>query len=109
LECGKIVNPRHLKSQVAGCILQGLGGALFEVVDFRDGKIINPSLANYRVPRFNDVPEMDIILMDRTDLTSSGAGEAPIVAIAPAIRQAIFDVTGKKLNQLPLIPNGLKA
>lgn len=108
-ECGKIVNPRHLKSQVAGCILQGLGGALFEAIDFKDGKIRNPSLANYRVPRFNDVPEMEIILLDRTDLTSSGAGEAPIVAIAPAIRQAIFDVTGKKLNQLPLIPNGLKA
>lgn len=108
-ECGKIVNPRHLKSQVAGCILQGLGGALFEAVDFKDGKIVNPSLANYRVPRFNDVPELEIILLDRTDLPSSGAGEAPIVAIAPAIRQAIFDATSIKLNHLPLIPNGLKA
>ena len=108
-ECGKIINPRHLKSQVSGCILQGLGGALFEAVDFKDGKIINPSLANYRVPRFSDVPEMEIILLDRPDLTSSGAGEAPIVGIAPAIRQAIFDATGKTLHQLPLIPNGLKA
>lgn len=107
-ECGKIINPRHLKSQVAGCILQGMGGALFEAVDFKDGKIINSSLANYRVPRFADIPEMEIILLDRADLSSSGAGEAPIVAIAPAIRQAIFDATGKKLNQLPLIPNGLK-
>ncbi len=108
-ECGKIINPRHLKSQVSGCILQGMGGALFEAVDFKNGKIINPSLANYRVPRFADVPEMEIILVDRPDLVSSGAGEAPIVAIAPAIRQAIFDASGKTLNQLPLIPNGLKA
>jgi len=107
-ECGKVINPRHLKSQVSGCILQGLGGALFEAVDFKDGRIINPSLANYRVPRFSDVPEMEIILLDRPDLPSSGAGEAPIVGIAPAIRQAIFDATGKSLNQLPLIPNGLK-
>jgi nicotinate dehydrogenase subunit B len=107
-ECGKIINPRHLKSQVTGCLLQGLGGALFEAVDFKDGKIINPSFTNYRVPRFEDVPEMEIVLIDRPDLPPSGAGEAPIVAIAPAIRQAIFDVTGKKLNQLPLMPNGLR-
>jgi isoquinoline 1-oxidoreductase len=107
-ECGKIISLRHLKSQVEGCILQGLGGALFESIDFKEGKIINSSLTNYRVPRFSDVPELEIILLDRPDLPSAGAGEAPIVAIAPAIRQAIFDATGKKLNQLPLIPNGLR-
>jgi len=107
-ECGKIINPRHLKSQVSGCLLQGLGGALFEAIDFKYGKIINSSMANYRVPRFNDVPEMEIILMDRPDLPSSGAGEAPIVALAPSIRQAILNATGIKLMRLPLIPNGLK-
>lgn len=108
-ECGKIINPRHLKSQVVGCLLQGLGGALFEAIDFKDGKIINPSMANYRVPRFSDVPEMEIVLLDRADISSTGSGEAPLVALAPAIRQAIFDATNKKLNQLPLLPNGLKA
>jgi nicotinate dehydrogenase subunit B len=107
-ECGKIINPRHLRSQVLGCILQGLGGALFEVVDFKDGKIINPSFTNYRVPRFKDIPELEIILLDRPDIPSTGAGEAPIVGIAPAIRNAIFDATGKKLNNLPLIPNGVR-
>jgi len=107
-ECGKIINPRHLKSQVSGCLLQGLGGAMFEAVDFKDGKIINPSMANYRVPRFKDVPEIEIVLLDRADIFSTGAGEAPIVALAPAIRQAIFAATNKKLNQLPLVPNGLK-
>lgn len=105
-ECGKIINPRHLRSQVLGCILQGLGGALFEYIDFREGKVINPSFANYRVPRFNDIPETEIILIDRPDLPSTGAGEAPIIGIAPAIRNAIFDATGKKLNHLPLLPNG---
>jgi isoquinoline 1-oxidoreductase len=108
-ECGKIINPRHLKSQVVGCLLQGLGGALFEAIDFKDGKIINPSMANYRVPRFSDVPEMEIVLLDRADISSTGSGEAPLVALAPAIRQAIYDATNKKLNQLPLLPNGLKS
>lgn len=107
-ECGKIINPRHLKSQVSGCLLQGLGGALFEAIDFKDGKIINPSMTNYRVPRFTDVPEIEIVLLDRADISSTGSGEAPIVALAPAIRQAIFDATNRKLNNLPLIPNGLK-
>lgn len=104
-ECGKIINPRHLRSQVIGCILQGLGGALFELVDFKDGKIINPSFANYRVPRFSDIPPIEIILIDRPDIRSTGAGEAPIVGIAPAIRNAIYDASGKKLNNLPLLAN----
>lgn len=104
-ECGKIINPRHLRSQVIGCILQGLGGALLEAVDFKDGKIANPSFANYRVPRFSDIPPIEIVLIDRPDIRSTGAGEAPIVGIAPAIRNAIYDASGKKLNNLPLLAN----
>jgi isoquinoline 1-oxidoreductase len=108
-ECGKIINPRHLRSQVSGSLVQGLGGALFEAIDFKDGKIINGSLSNYRVPRFSDLPQIEIILVDRPDIESTGAGEAALVALAPAIRQAIFEATGKKLNSLPMIPDGLKS
>ncbi|MET3877727.1 molybdopterin cofactor-binding domain-containing protein [Chitinophaga sp. OAE865] len=106
-ECGAIVNPLHLENQVMGCVLQGLGGALFEAVDFKDGRILNPSLSSYRVPRFGDIPELDILLLNRKDLPSSGAGEAPIVGVAPAIRNAIADVTGVKLHSLPLLPHGM--
>ncbi|QNL49057.1 xanthine dehydrogenase family protein molybdopterin-binding subunit [Olivibacter sp. SDN3] len=107
-ECGTIINPKHLESQVMGCILQGLGGALFEEVDFDEGRILNPTLSTYRVPRFADIPPLEIVLLDRKDLPSSGAGETPIVGIAPAVRNAIHDATGKQLYDLPLIPNGLK-
>lgn len=106
-ECGAIVNPMHLENQVMGCVLQGLGGALFEAVDFKDGRILNPSLSSYRVPRFGDIPELDIVLLNRKDLPSSGAGEAPIVGVAPAIRNAIADVAGVKLYALPLLPHGM--
>ncbi|MEX2565831.1 MAG: molybdopterin cofactor-binding domain-containing protein [Cyclobacteriaceae bacterium] len=106
-ECGAILNPRHLKSQVVGCILQGLGGALFEAVEFENGDIKNASLSSYRVPRFKDTPKMEVVLVDRKDLPSSGAGEAPIIGIAPALRNAIFDATGVKINQLPMLPNGI--
>lgn len=106
-ECGAIVNPAHLEGQVVGCVLQGLGGALFEAVDFEEGEILNASLSTYRVPRFKDVPELEVILLDRKDLPSAGAGEAPIVAVAPAIRNAILNATGAKLYHLPMLPKGV--
>jgi isoquinoline 1-oxidoreductase len=108
-DCGAIINPHHLEHQVMGCIVQGLGGALFEAVEFANGKILNSSLSAYRVPRFGDIPKIDIELIDRKDQSSTGAGEAPIIGIAPAIRNAIVDATGKGLNTLPMLPNGLLA
>lgn len=106
-ECGVIINPRHLESQVTGCVLQGLGGALFEAVDFKDGNLTNASLTSYRVPRFKDAPKMRVILLNREDLPSSGAGEAPIVCIAPALRNAIHNASGVKLYKLPMLPSGI--
>ncbi len=106
-ECGAIVNPLHLENQVMGSIVQGLGGALFEEIDFADGKILNASLSAYRVPRFKDVPKIEIVLLDRKDLPSAGAGEAAIIGIAPAIRNAILDASGIALTTLPLAPKGV--
>ncbi|HYP18179.1 MAG TPA: molybdopterin cofactor-binding domain-containing protein, partial [Opitutus sp.] len=106
-ECGAIVNPDHLKNQIEGSIVQGLGGALFEAVRFEDGRILNPRFASYRVPRFSDTPVIKVVLIDRKDLPSAGGSEAPIVGIAPAIGSAIFDATGVRLRGLPLVPNGL--
>jgi isoquinoline 1-oxidoreductase len=108
-ECGAIVNPDGLKNQVEGAVIQGIGGALFEAVDFADGKILNPRFSKYRVPRFSDVPRLETVLLDRKDLPSAGAGESPIVALAPSVGNAIFDVTGVRLRSLPMLPNGLKA
>jgi isoquinoline 1-oxidoreductase len=87
-ECGAIVNPDGLLNQVEGAVVQGLGGALFESVDFRNGEIVNGSLEQYRVPRFKDMPPIETLLLDRKDLPSAGAGETPIVCVAPAIGSA---------------------
>jgi isoquinoline 1-oxidoreductase len=108
-ECGAIVNPDGLKSQVEGSVVQGIGGALFEAIDFADGKILNPRFSRYRVPRFSDMPKLETALLDRKDLPSAGAGECPIVALAPAVSAAIFDATGVRLRSLPMVPNGLKS
>jgi isoquinoline 1-oxidoreductase len=87
-ECGAIVNPDGLRNQVEGAVVQGLGGALFESVEFADGRILNGTMEQYRVPRFKDVPPIEIVLLDRKDLPSAGAGETPIVCVAPAIGAA---------------------
>ncbi len=108
-ECGAIINPDGLRNQVVGAIIQGLGGALFEVIQFENGKIKNPHFASYRVPRFRDIPEIEAILIDRKDIAPAGAGETPIMAVAPAIGNAIFDASGVRLNMLPLVPSGIKA
>ncbi|MEX2141060.1 MAG: molybdopterin cofactor-binding domain-containing protein [Pirellulales bacterium] len=101
-ECGAILNPDNLRAQVEGCILMGLGPALREEMRFENGKIQNAAFARYSVPRFNDVPELDIHLLNRTDLPSVGAGETPIIAIAPAIANAVFHATGRRIRQMPI-------
>jgi nicotinate dehydrogenase subunit B len=108
-ECGAVLNPDHLKSQVEGAMVQGIGGALFEAVEFENGRIKNPHLSSYRVPRFSDTPAIEVVLVNRPDLPSAGAGETPIVGIAPAIGNAIFAATGLRRRSLPMVPNGLKA
>ncbi|WP_276374942.1 molybdopterin cofactor-binding domain-containing protein [Chryseolinea sp. H1M3-3] len=101
-ECGAIINPEHLKNQIQGAVIQGLGGALFERIDFKDGKILNASFSKYRVPRFSDTPELDVVMLNRKDIPSVGAGETPILGIAPAVRNAIDHATGRKMYGLPL-------
>jgi nicotinate dehydrogenase subunit B len=107
-ECGAIVNPDNLRNQIEGSNVQGLGGALFEAIQFENGKILNGKMSRYRVPRFSDLPVIETALLDRKDVPSAGAGECPMVGLAPAIANAIFDASGIRLRSLPLVPNGLK-
>jgi isoquinoline 1-oxidoreductase len=109
-ESGAIVNPDGLRNQNMGAIVQAIGGALFEAIQFKDGCIQNPHFAEYRVPRFSDTPEVDVVLIDRKDLPSAGAGETGIVGLAPAVGNAIFAATGTRLRNMPMGVGGeLKA
>ena len=101
-ECGPILNPANLTSQVQGCIIMGLGGALTEQIQFQDGKILNATFAGYEVPRFQDVPKIDVHLVNKTDIPPAGAGETPIIAVAPAIANAIFAATGVRIRSMPI-------
>jgi isoquinoline 1-oxidoreductase len=101
-ECGAVVNPANLLSQVQGAVIMGMGAALREEMQFEDGRILNASFGKYRVPRFDDVPELDIHLVNRPDLPSAGAGETPIIAIAPATANAVFRASGTGVQAMPV-------
>ncbi len=79
-----------------------------EAVEFDNGKILNASFSQYRLPRFRDMPTVEIVLLDRKDLPSAGAGECPIIGIAPAIGNALFQATGQRIRSLPLAPQDVK-
>jgi isoquinoline 1-oxidoreductase len=101
-ECGAVRNPLQLRNQNEGAVMMGIGGALIEAVEFEDGRVTNSRLAAYRVPRFSDMPQLEVVLVDRKDIPSAGAGETGIAAIAPAIGNAVFAATGERLRSLPM-------
>jgi isoquinoline 1-oxidoreductase len=107
-ECGPILNPANLTSQVQGCIIMGLGGALTEEMLFEDGKIRNATFSRYRVPRFRDVPKIDVHLINNPDIAPAGGGETPIIAVAPAIGNAISAATGVRIRSMPIRGESLK-
>ncbi len=102
-DCGRIVDRENLANQVEGAAVMGLGGALFEQIRFERGRITNASLNAYRVPRFRDIPPIEVVLLDQPDQPSAGAGETPIIAIAPAISNAIFSAIGRRLRSMPFL------
>jgi isoquinoline 1-oxidoreductase len=104
-DCGAVVDPDNLVNQIEGATIMGLGGALFERIRFGQGRLLTRSLSEYRVPRFGDVPAIDVALLDRPDVPSAGAGETPIVCVAPAVANAIFAATGTRGRSLPLLPD----
>jgi isoquinoline 1-oxidoreductase len=103
------MNPENLRNQMEGAIVMGLGPALREEIRLKDGKIENPAFSSYRVPRFADVPKIDVHAMNRTDVDAAGAGETPIIVIAPAIGNAVCRATGKRLRSMPMRLDSEKA
>lgn len=100
-ECGAIVDPGGLQNQIEGAVIQALGGALFERIQFANGRILNGTMEQYRVPRFKDVPAIEVVLVDRRDLPSAGAGETGLMCVAPAIGAALR-AFGKVETALPI-------
>jgi CO/xanthine dehydrogenase Mo-binding subunit len=109
-DVGKAINPTSVEGQIQGGFVQGLGYALYEqLVWDDDGRLGNPSLADYKVPGILDVPsEIHPIVLEDPDPTgpfgAKGVGEISLVGVAPAIANAVHAATGARLRTLPLLP-----
>ena len=107
-DCGRILNPKTAASQFRGGIIMGLGLALMEEAQFdeRNGRIMNPSLAEYHVPVHMDVPKIDVIWTDIADphapMGAHGIGEIGITGVGAAVANAIFNAAGKRVRELPI-------
>jgi xanthine dehydrogenase YagR molybdenum-binding subunit len=112
---GRIVNPKTTRSQCIGGMIGGIGMALMEhaVVDGRSGRVVNANFAEYAVPVHADAPPvMDVLFVEEHDphvnpLGVKGVGEIAMVGVAPAITNAIFHATGKRIRALPVTPDKL--
>jgi xanthine dehydrogenase YagR molybdenum-binding subunit len=112
---GRIVNPKLARSQCIGGMIGGIGMALMEhaVVDPRNGRVVNANFAEYAVPVHADSPQvMDVIFVEEEDphvnpLGVKGVGEIALVGVAPAIANAIFHATGRRVRGLPITPDKL--
>jgi len=104
-DCGLIINPDGLKNQIEGNIVQGISRALLEEVKFDSTGITTLDWQSYPVIRFPDVPEIDIVLINRPEMPALGGGEPSSAPIAAAIANAIFDAVGVRLREVPFRPN----
>jgi len=103
-DCGLIVNPDGLKNQIEGNIVQGVSRALMEEVQFDSTGQKNLDWDSYPVARFEHVPDVEIVIINRPEMPALGGGEPSIVPITAAIANAIFDATGARLRQVPFTP-----
>ncbi|MEV0643261.1 xanthine dehydrogenase family protein molybdopterin-binding subunit [Streptomyces sp. NPDC050619] len=113
-DAARIINPRLADSQAIGAMTGGIGQALLEhtVTDHRDGRIVNANLADYLVPTHADMPDMKAIFIEGEDYEADpigvkGLGEIVIVGVAPAIANAVFNATGRRIRELPITAEAL--
>jgi CO/xanthine dehydrogenase Mo-binding subunit len=109
LDCGPMSNPDGLRAQIEGGTLQGLSRALGEEVTWDAQQVTSIDWQTYHsLPLGFDVPRIDSVLLNHTDVPAAGAGETVITLVAAALGNAIFDATGARLRQVPFTPACLK-
>ena len=105
---GVIVNPDGSHQQMEGSITMGLGYALSEEVRFKDGEIFDRNFDTYEIPRFSWLPKIETVLVENREVPASGCGEPPIVNMGAVIANAIYDASGARVLQLPMVPARIK-
>ncbi|MDP3680409.1 MAG: molybdopterin-dependent oxidoreductase [Flavobacterium sp.] len=100
IDCGWYVNPDIIKAQVEGSIVMALGAATIHEITFKDGKTVQNNFNTYKMPRITDIPPIEVHIMEN-DADAGGVGEPGLPPFAPALTNAIFDLTGKRIRKLP--------
>ncbi|HLJ41266.1 MAG TPA: 4-hydroxybenzoyl-CoA reductase subunit alpha [Candidatus Acidoferrales bacterium] len=108
-DCGKALNPLTVEGQIEGSVYMGFGQALQEDMIWKDGRLMNPSLLEYRIPATKENPEIESIIVESIDpegpFGAKEAGEGSLAATIPAIANAIFDAVGVRINSIPITPD----
>jgi isoquinoline 1-oxidoreductase subunit beta len=108
VDCGMTVNPDTVKAQMEGGIIFGITAALFEEITIKDGRVEQNNFNDYRILRINEAPVVDVHLV-KSAKSPGGIGEPGTSAIAPAVTNAIFAATGKRVRKLPVKPDQLRS
>ncbi|MBG9375150.1 xanthine dehydrogenase family protein molybdopterin-binding subunit [Panacibacter sp. DH6] len=104
MDCGWYVNPDIIKAQVEGSIVMALGAATIHETLFEDGQAVQKNFDKYKMPRFTDTPEIEVYVVDN-DEKAGGVGEPGLPPLAPALANAVYDLTGKRIRKLPFSLN----
>jgi isoquinoline 1-oxidoreductase beta subunit len=107
IDCGQVVNPDTIKAQMEGCVVFGLTAALYGEISFENGKVKQRNFHDYRMVRMNEMPVVEVHIMDSKE-KMGGVGEPGVPPVAPAVVNALFTLTGKRVRKLPLQPDDLK-
>jgi isoquinoline 1-oxidoreductase subunit beta len=107
VDAGVAVQPRNIAAQMESAMIMALGAALYEQITLKDGVVLQANFDAYRVLRMADVPPIEVKVIS-TDNPPTGIGEAGIPVVAPAIANAVAQLTGKRLRQLPMLPERLR-
>jgi len=104
VDVGLVVNPDGARQQVEGAITMCIGQALSEEIHFKGGRILDKNFDTYVLPRFSAIPRIQVVFADTTTATTQGIGEPPVVPVAAALANAVFDATGARVTHVPFTP-----
>lgn len=104
VDVGLVVNPDGARQQVEGAITMGIGQALSEEIRFKGGRILDRNFDTYLLPRFSAIPRIQVVFADNAGMASQGIGEPPVVPVAAALANAVFDATGARMTHVPFTP-----
>jgi isoquinoline 1-oxidoreductase subunit beta len=100
MDCGWYVNPDIIRAQVEGCVVMAIGAAVKHEIQFKDGVVVQTNLDAYKMPRIDEIPDIEVHIMENNE-RPGGVGEPGLPPLAPALCNAIFDLTGKRIRKLP--------